>query len=282
MVSAATPSQASATDATKVTDDAIIALVAAGVRVVAEHVANDSTGTVVPEARSVEPFGTSNASDLLLGLTHDIRSPLTSILVLVEQLRAGRSGPVTPLQERQLGLVYSAAFGLSALAEDVLDLARDGSRLVDGPPRVFSIKHIFRSVREVLQPMAEEKGLTLRYSAPTDDRRIGHEAAIQRVVLNLATNAIKFTNSGLIAITATYVGDTGVVFDVADTGTGMPTALRDRIGERSCGTGSELNSAGLGLGLCAQLVGRMQGSMHYAERTPCGSIVSFSLSLPRA
>ena len=282
MVSAATPSQATPTDENEVTHDAIVALVAQGVRVVAEHMGTESDASDVPTSLPIGSFGASDAGELLLGLTHDIRSPLTSILVLVEQLRNGRSGPVTPLQERQLGLVYTAAFGLSAFAEDVLDLARDGSRLVDGHPQVLSIHGVFRRVRELLQPMAEEKGLTLRYSAPLDDRRIGHEAAIERVVLNLATNALKFTNSGVVALTATYVGDTGVLFEVSDTGTGMPIELRDRIGKTSWETGSALNSAGLGLGLCAQLVARMQGAMHFTERTPCGSIVSFSLSLPRA
>ena len=68
--------------------------------------------------------------ELVVEVAHDLRSPLTSILFLAETLQRGRSGPVTPIQERQLGLIYSAAFGLSSVASDVIELARGGDRLV--------------------------------------------------------------------------------------------------------------------------------------------------------
>ena len=68
--------------------------------------------------------------DLIVEVAHDLRSPLTSILFLAETMLHGRSGPLTPLQERQLGLVYSAAFGLNAVASDVIELVRGGDRLV--------------------------------------------------------------------------------------------------------------------------------------------------------
>ena len=62
--------------------------------------------------------------ELVVEVAHDLRSPLTSILFLAETLQRGRSGPVNPVQERQLGLIYSAAFGLSSVASDVIELAR--------------------------------------------------------------------------------------------------------------------------------------------------------------
>jgi len=282
MVSAATPSQALPTDAVQVTEEAIVALVAEGVRVVAERLQQESDGSGVPLYRAPDPSATTHAQELLLGLTHDIRSPLSSILMLVERIRSGRSGPVTPLQERQLSLVYGAAFGLSAFADDVLEQSRGGARLFDGEPRAFAIHDVFRSVRELVQPIAEEKGLSLRCSAPVDDRRIGHPAAIQRVVLNLVTNALKFTNSGLVSITASYTGDSDVAFEVSDSGSGMPVALRARFQNGSFDPSDDVTSAGLGLGLCARLVQHMHGTLHYVERAPNGSTVWFALSLPRA
>ena len=97
--------------------------------------------------------------ELVVEVAHDLRSPLTSILFLAETLQRGRSGPVNPVQERQLGLIYSAAFGLSSVASDVIELARGGDRLVDLDPIPFSVTDILESVRDIVQPIAEEKNL---------------------------------------------------------------------------------------------------------------------------
>ena len=222
-----------------------------------------------------------NAHELLLGLTHDIRSPLSSILVLVEQLRSGRSGPVTPQQERQLSLVYSAAFGLSAFADDALELSRGTTRLVGDAPVAFSIDETLRSVRALVQPIAEEKGLTLRCSAPRVERRLGHPAALQRVILNLVTNALKFTDSGVVDIAASSDGASSVVFTISDSGSGLPAPLRDRFVNGAFDATGPVTSAGLGLRLCGDLLGQMQSTLRYAERAPCGSAFSFAISLPR-
>jgi signal transduction histidine kinase len=72
--------------------------------------------------------------DLLVEVAHDLRSPLSSILFLAETIRKGQSGPVAPVQERQLGLIYSAAFGLSAMSSDVIELVRRADRLNDLEP----------------------------------------------------------------------------------------------------------------------------------------------------
>ena len=66
--------------------------------------------------RFAERLGGAGGLELVVEVAHDFRSPLTSILFLAETLKKARSGPVTPLQERQLGLIYSAAFGLSGVA----------------------------------------------------------------------------------------------------------------------------------------------------------------------
>ena len=104
--------------------------------------------------------------ELVVEVAHDLRSPLTSILFLAETLQRGRSGPLTPVQERQLGLIYSAAFGLSTVASDVIELARGGDRLVDLEPIPFSINDIFESVRDIVLPIAEEKGLAVNLQSP--------------------------------------------------------------------------------------------------------------------
>ena len=273
MASAATPSQAQPTNRVDVNDEAIAALIAEGARVVA-------AGLLDVPRETTASVSAVETHDLLLGLTHDIRSPLSSMLVLVERLRSGRSGPVTPLQERQLSLVYSAAFGLSAFADDVLELSRGTTRLVGDAPVAFSIGETLRSVRALVQPIAEEKGLLLRCSALSDERRLGHPAALQRVILNLVTNALKFTDSGVVDMSASSDGPSVVTFTISDSGSGIPAPLRDRFVNGAFDVRGDVSSAGLGLRLCAQLVGQMHSTLRYVERAPCGSTFSFALSLP--
>src|SRR5256712_3711145 len=168
-----------------------------------------------------------NGLDLVVEMAHDLRSPLTSILFLAESLRSGPcSSPITESQRRQLGLIYSAALCLCTAANDVLELARGGDRLADREPRPFSIVEVFKSVRDMVQPIAEEKGLPLHLKPARPDWRLGHARALSRVLLNLTTNALKFTEQGFVELTARALDATRVEFSVPDTGPGIDAAAQ--------------------------------------------------------
>src|SRR3989475_4085655 len=98
--------------------------------------------------------------------------------------------------------IYSAALCLCTAANDVLELARGGDRLADKEPGPFSIVEVFKSVRDMVQPIAEEKGLPLHLKPARPDWRLGHSRALSRVLLNLTTNALKFTDQGFVELTA--------------------------------------------------------------------------------
>src|SRR5947199_165462 len=91
-------------------------------------------------------LGGANGLDFLVQIVHDLRSPLTSILFLAETLMQERSGPVNERQQRQLGLIYSAAFGLSSLTSDTIELARGGDQLADDRPTPLSVSELLESV----------------------------------------------------------------------------------------------------------------------------------------
>ena len=222
--------------------------------------------------------------ELVVEVAHDLRSPLTSILFLAETLQRGRSGPVTPLQERQLGLIYSAAFGLSSVASDVIELARGGDRLVDMEPLPFSLTDILLSVRDIVQPIAEEKGLEVRLVVPDGLIRVGHSVALSRVLLNLTTNALKFSDTGFVEIRAVEGSDEQVDFVVRDTGRGIPAEAMEMLFEpfrrRQKERDYAFSGSGLGLSICRKLVEAMGGQMQVTTAPGEGTRFHFSLALP--
>lgn len=224
--------------------------------------------------------------ELVVEVAHDLRSPLTSILFLAETLQRGRSGPLTQVQERQLGLIYSAAFGLSTVASDVIELARGGDRLVDLEPIPFSINDIFESVRDIVLPIAEEKGLSVNLSPPDADFRVGHPVALSRVLLNLTTNALKFTNEGFVEVRGTNLGGDRIEFAVRDTGRGIPpqhmATLYEPFRRRQRQAEYAFSGSGLGLSICRKLVEAMHSAMEVETESGKGTRFYFTLDLPRA
>jgi signal transduction histidine kinase len=224
--------------------------------------------------------------ELVVEVAHDLRSPLTSILFLAETLQRGRSGPVNSVQERQLGLIYSAAFGLSSVASDVIELARGGDRLVDLDPIPFSVTDILESVRDIVQPIAEEKSLAVRLTAPEADFRIGHPVALSRVLLNLTTNALKFTAEGSVEVIARQTGARRIEFTVRDTGRGIPpqsmATLFEPFRRRQKSGEYAFSGSGLGLSICRKLVEAMGSSLRVETTMGTGTRFFFELELPLA
>jgi signal transduction histidine kinase len=234
----------------------------------------------------IEQLSGARALELLVEVAHDMRSPLGSILFLVEQLRAEQAGTVTPGQERQLGLVYGAAFGLSTMVGDVMELARGGDRLAAGEPAPLALPPIVEALRGIVQPIAEEKGLTLVLGEAPSGARIGHGPAIHRVLLNLVTNALKFTPAGVVELSIRAESGTRVAFTIHDTGRGIPPRvlahLFQTFRQRSEARDYAFSSAGLGLAICQKLVRAMGGELSVESSEGKGTRFAFTLDLPHA
>jgi hypothetical protein len=171
------------------------------------------------------------------------------------------------------------------VVSDALELARDG-QLVEREPSPLSISEVLHNVRDVVRPMAEEKELSIHLVNPAQDRRIGHPMALSRVLLNLTTNALKFTHEGHVKIIAVATSETGVEFAVRDTGPGIePRALSHlyepfhRSVERS---GWRFSSTGLGLAMTRRLVEAMGSQLHLQTRSGWGTRFFFEVELPPA
>ena len=226
------------------------------------------------------------AQQLIVEMAHDMRSPLGSILILAERLRSGAGGELSTVQVRQLGLIYSAAFGLSSIASDVIELARGGTTLVEQQPLPFSVADVLQSVLDILRPMAEEKRLTMTASGPQADLRVGHASALNRVLLNLTTNAIKFTSTGSVAVICRELDRSRIEFSVQDTGRGIPPHVLDNLFEafrqRQAPGDYAFSSAGLGLSICQLLVRAMGGELGIETELERGTRFYFTLDLPQS
>lgn len=222
--------------------------------------------------------------DLVVEMAHDLRSPLAAILMLAESLQSGQGGPVNARQHRQLGLIYSAALRLCALSSDAVELARGGNRLVDETPAPLSLGEILGSVRDTVLPVAEEKGLVLRLESVAQDRRLGHARALSRVLLNLTTNALKFTDAGSVVVSARVTGSSRMEFAVRDTGPGIDAeSMKNLYQPFVTGDASRrarFSGSGLGLAICRKLVAAMGGELQVESQPGCGTRFWFELDLP--
>lgn len=222
--------------------------------------------------------------ELLVEVAHDLRSPLTSILFLAETLQRGQSGEVNDLQRRQLGLIYGAALGLSSLASDLIELVRGGQRLLDQDDAPFSISEIFESVKDIVRPIAEEKRLKVRILPPPTDHRRGHHLALSRVLLNLASNALKFTEEGFVEIVGRATDRYKVEFSVRDTGKGINPEVLNNLYQPFRRTGGRrsyyLSGTGLGLAISRRIVEAMGSELKVESRPDWGTRFFFEVSLP--
>ena len=231
----------------------------------------------------VERLASPRALEAVIEVAHDMRSPLASILFLVDALQRGQSGPVNAVQERQLGLIYGAALGLSGMASDVIDAVR-GHRLVEGKPVPFSIAETIANVCAVVRPIGEEKGLPIYTTLPAVDSRVGYPAAVNRVLMNLTTNALRYTEQGSVSLGCTEMPHDVVEFWVVDTGRGIPENVLRMLydGFRPGSSGLRFSSAGLGLAICRSLLEAMGSALTVQTAMEQGTRFSFQVKLPVA
>jgi signal transduction histidine kinase len=225
-----------------------------------------------------------DAAGLLIEIAHDMRSPLAAILFLLDMLRTERSGRINDLQKQQLRLIYGASLGIMQMACDMIDSVRGAARLVGERPTDFSIAEMLSSVKEIVLPMAEEKGVELEVILPKDDDvRMGLPTVLNRILLNLTSNAIKFTSSGVVTVSAAQTSRTMVEFSVQDSGRKIPAQVMEQLfrpfRRSDARRARTFSSAGLGLSICHKLALAL-GSELRVTTTTKGTRFHFLIDLP--
>ena len=220
---------------------------------------------------------------LLEGVSHDIRSPLNSILFLADALLSEHSGDLNANQKRQIGVVYGAAVALVRLVNDLIDFARlsEGAGVVDTDV-AFRIDGLLEDVQRLVAPLLHQRNatLTVRNEAPSE--RKGDPQLVSRLMINLLANAIDATPEDG-AVEVLFAGDEGDRLRIEVVNDGVPADL-DELRGRLDGRSRERQrkgpgwTHGLGLSISARLVQAARGTM--TVDCPGGARTRFTVDLP--
>lgn len=227
-------------------------------------------------------IASKHKSQFLANMSHELRTPLNAILGYTELILDNIYGDVPEKIRDTLKRVDKNGRHLLGLINDVLDL----SKIEAGPLTLsltdYSMKEVVQTAVTAVEPLAAEKKLTLKVAVPADlPRAKGDERRITQVILNLAGNAIKFTEAGEVRVEVT-VSDGVFLVSVADTGLGIVEADQQKIFEefQQAEGSSTWKKGGTGLGLSiAKRIIELQGGRIWVESSP-GQGSTFRFTLP--
>jgi signal transduction histidine kinase/CheY-like chemotaxis protein len=235
---------------------------------------------MVEQQRQLAEAASAAKTQFLATLSHEIRTPMTGVMGMAELLL---STPLNPLQHDYTQAMQRSGGMLLKLLNDALDLARIEAGKLELEPVPFEPFQLLDDVAQLEQGLAHAKGIRFVLDVADDLPAwvIGDAVRIKQVLLNLANNALKFTEQGKVTLHAQRVAD-GLLFSVSDTGPGIPEASQARLFQRFEQEDGPQRRAGSGLGLaiCRELVDMMGGSIELESRLAHGS--TFRVRLPLA
>ncbi|MGN6611196.1 MAG: ATP-binding protein [Angustibacter sp.] len=240
----------------------------------------EQQNTVVGQLRELD----RTKSDFLSTISHELRTPLTSIAGYVEMMRDGDAGELQPMQDNMLEIVGRNTQRLRDLIEDVLMISKVEAGAVRSERLPVALAGVVDHVVTSLRPQADAAGVSIdAFPVPAEAVLLGDHSQIDRMLLNLVGNAIKFTpRRGRVSITVQVTGD-DVVVQVQDTGIGIPAgeiaSLFTRFYRASNATQRQIPGTGLGLVIIAGIVAAHDGQVEVDSVEGTGT--TFTVTLPR-
>ncbi|MFN3580291.1 MAG: PAS domain-containing sensor histidine kinase [Pseudomonas sp.] len=218
----------------------------------------------------------------LASMSHELRTPLNAIIGFTGTLLMGLPGPLNEDQKKQLNTVKSSGQHLLSLINDLLDVAKIDAGKLELHPEQINLNQLLEEIHGTFSLQAQEKQLQLELRLPdqpinlTTDRR-----ALSQILMNLTSNALKFTCAGEVCLTLSRADEGGLRLSVSDTGPGIePTVQSNLFQPFSRGEISARRTEGTGLGLylSQKLAGQLGGSISLSSTPGQGS--EFTLRLP--
>lgn len=220
--------------------------------------------------------------------SHELRTPLSAILGYTEMLQAGIGGPLAEEQHDMIGRILASTGQMLSLARNFLDQAQMEEGKLTLALTAFSPGELIDNVSAMMEVIAQGKGLQLTSHVADDLPKIltGNPERLQQILVNLTSNAIKFTKAGSVTLKAYLPDADHWVLEVSDTGRGIPQEAQEYIfdpfqkvaDDSEDGSTEKYSGAGLGLSIVRQLVELMDGEIMLKSQIGHGS--TFTIVLP--
>lgn len=213
----------------------------------------------------------------LSNVSHEFRTPLNSIISLARLLMDKLDGELTPEQERQVRYIESSARDLQEMVNDLLDIAKVEAGKIKIRVKEFEVHELFSALKGMLKPLlADNTAVELIFEDPVGLGPLRtDEGKVSQIVRNLISNAIKFTPRGNVTVCAKPVAPNRVLFEVADTGIGIPAEYHETIFQEFSQVENPLQDrhrgTGLGLPLCRNLATLLGGRLWLESAPGAGS-----------
>lgn len=233
------------------------------------------------EARARAESASEAKSRFLATVSHEFRTPLNGILGMADLLDDTR---LDLEQSTYVDALRNSGEALLALVDDILDVAKVEAGKLELASDPFDLGQLTETVTELMAPRAQAKGLDIAtfISPSLPNRLIGDRDRIRQILLNLAGNAIKFTDRGGVGIRIDYSAAAGVTLSVADTGAGIPAdrlqAIFEEFEQGDSSATRRHEGTGLGLAIVRRLA-RLMGGEVTVESEP-GQGARFCVTLP--
>jgi PAS domain S-box-containing protein len=236
------------------------------------------------ESRDQADAANRAKSRFLAMVSHEIRTPLGGMLGMADLLR---DTTLTPEQASYVQAVHASGHALLSLIEEILDFSKIEAGKLDLAPAPLALEALVESTVELLAPRAQAKSIEIAcYVDPRLPRMmVGDAARLRQVLLNLAGNAVKFTERGGVTVAAEAgSAPDEVVFQIRDSGIGIAADAQARIFEEfeqaDSGAARRFGGTGLGLAISKRIVERMGGQLTLVSAAGAGSMFSFAARLP--
>jgi len=234
------------------------------------------------EALEAAQAATRSKAQMLATMSHELRTPLQAVLGYADFLLNGLGGELSEPQREDIGYIRGGATRMVTLIEQMLDLSRIEVGKVGLAVEEVDPRDVIEQVRQDIAPLAEGKGLHVTIEVCSDVPVLQADAMrVRQILLNLAGNAVKFTERGTIAISARAAADGGVDISVRDTGIGIAASDLETIFQEFRQIDGEATrrhgGAGLGLGIARGLAELMGGYITVTSALGSGS--TFTLHL---